>query len=154
MQSFTPALIRNPTRSGFRTVDVERHHLLRQLSQVEHSDNGEGVAPGGLRLALPESSTSSGPAALTQHTRAAEQRSTAMGGQAVDIETSFSSESHEHVDKHGSVHECWHECKSELKRPAFWVLNILLTFLLFPFEHALYTHVAPFAWVSKLLGLG
>lgn len=61
---------------------------------------------------------------------------------------------HEHLDKHGSAHECWHECKSEMKHPAFWVLNILLTFLLFPFEHALYTHVVPFTWVSNLLGLG
>jgi hypothetical protein len=63
------------------------------------------------------------------------------------------SERHEHVDRHGSVHQCWHECKSEMRRPAFWVLNILLTFLLFPLEHAIYTHLAPFTWVTDALGL-
>ena len=69
------------------------------------------------------------------------------------MEKSFVSERHEHVDTQGSVHECWSECKSEIRRPAFWILNLILTFLLFPFEHALYTHVVPFVWISKLLGL-
>lgn len=62
-------------------------------------------------------------------------------------------ERHKHIDTYGSINECWHECKNEIKRPAFWILNLILTFLLFPFEHALYTHIVPFVWVSKLLGL-
>ena len=71
----------------------------------------------------------------------------------VEMGKRFVTERHEHVDTYGSIHECWHECKSEIKRPAFWILNLILTFLLFPFEHALYTHVVPFVWISKLLGL-
>ena len=71
----------------------------------------------------------------------------------VEMEKRFVSERHEHVDANGSIYECWHECKSEIKRPAFWILNLFLTFLLFPFEHALYTHVVPFVWISNLLGL-
>ena len=60
---------------------------------------------------------------------------------------------HKHVDRQGAMHECWHECTTEMKRPAFWALNALLTMLLFPFEHALYTHVIPFTWLTKFLGL-
>ena len=78
---------------------------------------------------------------------------TAAVNNGVEMGNRFVSERHEHVGTHGSIHECWHECKSEIKRPTFWILNLILTFLLFPFEHALYTHVVPFVWISKLLGL-
>lgn len=57
------------------------------------------------------------------------------------------------TDVYGTVRECWCECKAEMKRPAFWVLNLFLMFLLFPLEHALYTHVAPFSWLTRFLGL-
>ncbi|MBP8098243.1 MAG: hypothetical protein KAY03_02905 [Arenimonas sp.] len=72
---------------------------------------------------------------------------------AARVSTSSLADGHKHVDRLGAMHECWHECTTEVKRPAFWALNALLTMLLFPFEHALYTHVIPFTWVTRFLGL-
>ncbi len=125
MQSITPALTGERIQSSCRRLGV----VAEQNPDIEPRGNSD-------------------PARTVTKTLDA-----AAAKNGVEMEKSFVSERHEHVDTNGSIYECWHECKSEIKRPAFWILNLFLTFLLFPFEHALYTHVVPFVWISKLLGL-
>lgn len=125
MQSITPALTGERTQSSCRRLGV----VAEQNPDIEPRGNSDPART--VTKTLDAGATNNG----------------------VEMEKSFVAERHGHVDTNGSIHECWHECKSEIKRPAFWILNFLLTFLLFPFEHALYTHVVPFVWISKLLGL-
>ena len=125
MQSKTPALTGEQIQSGCRNLDV----LAEQNPDIAPHENVDPARP------------------------AARPLDAAAVNDGVEMEKRFVTERLEHVDTQGSVHECWSECKSEIGRPAFWILNLILTFLLFPFEHALYTHVVPFVWISRLLGL-
>jgi hypothetical protein len=46
----------------------------------------------------------------------------------------MSNHSHTHTTESGAVVACYHECKSVLRTPSFWVL----TTLTFPIEHLLW----------------
>lgn len=58
-------------------------------------------------------------------------------------------EPHTHTTPTGAVVECYHECKSTLSRPAFWVL----TTLAFPIEHAIWTKLPLLSGLAKWAGL-
>lgn len=61
----------------------------------------------------------------------------------------YSSVPHTHVDEQGFIVKCYHQCKSILTQPAFW-LGVTITF---PIEHYLWTKVPGFSHVSGWLGL-
>lgn len=56
---------------------------------------------------------------------------------------------HHHVDEHGLVVKCYHECKSILTDWRF-IAGMTLSF---PFEHFLYEHIWPFTILTKFLEL-
>lgn len=56
---------------------------------------------------------------------------------------------HTHKDAHGYIVRCYHQCKSVLLNPAFWIGMTLG----YPFEHTLWEQVWPFYLLSDLLHL-
>lgn len=56
---------------------------------------------------------------------------------------------HTHTTKNGAVVECYHECKSILKKPSFWVM----TTLMFPIEHGIWTMVPGLKDIATLFGM-
>lgn len=56
---------------------------------------------------------------------------------------------HEHKDKRGYMHTCYHKCKGVLTSWQFW-LGITLSF---PMEHLLWEKLWPFYLLTKALGL-
>lgn len=56
---------------------------------------------------------------------------------------------HTHKDSQGYIVRCYHQCKSVLLNPAFWIGMTLG----YPFEHALWEQVWPFYVLSDLLHL-
>lgn len=63
-------------------------------------------------------------------------------------DTCTASKPHTHVTKTGTVVECYHDCKSTLRKPSFWVL----TTLIFPIEHAIWT-LTPLKHLAGWAGL-
>ena len=56
---------------------------------------------------------------------------------------------HSHVDEHGILHKCYHQCRNTLLSISFW-LGVTLSF---PIEHFLWEKIWPFTILSKTLGL-
>ncbi len=60
-----------------------------------------------------------------------------------------SSKPHTHKTETGAVVECYHDCKNTLKKPSFWVL----TTLIFPIEHAIWTLTPGLKQLAAFAGL-
>lgn len=56
---------------------------------------------------------------------------------------------HTHVNEHGKLITCYHECKNVLKQPAFWIGATIS----FPLEHFIWTKIPFFSHISEFLGL-
>lgn len=56
---------------------------------------------------------------------------------------------HTHTTNTGKVVECYHECRSTLSRPSFWVL----TTLVFPLEHAIWVKIPMLHAIAAWAGL-
>lgn len=61
----------------------------------------------------------------------------------------FVGEYHEHLNEHGVLVKCYHQCRSVMSNPAFWI-GITISY---PFEHLLWEKVPGFMHVAQLLGM-
>jgi hypothetical protein len=53
---------------------------------------------------------------------------------------------HTHVDEHGILVKCYHECKNTLAQASFWI-GVTVSF---PIEHFIWEHVWPFKLILDL----
>lgn len=58
-------------------------------------------------------------------------------------------EPHYHTNDKGELVKCFHECKSIITQPSFWVL----TTLAFPIEHFIWEKLPGFSWITQWMGL-
>ncbi len=61
-----------------------------------------------------------------------------------------SSAGHYHKDDAGKLIKCYHNCRSWLSNPMFWISMTCS----FPFEHFIWTQIYPFKLIASLIGLG
>jgi hypothetical protein len=57
--------------------------------------------------------------------------------------------SHTHITETGMIVRCYHESKTLLKTPSFWIGMTLG----YPLEHLIWEKIWPFSWLIKFIGL-
>lgn len=68
---------------------------------------------------------------------------TTRGGGGAIKQPPVNNTPHTHVDEKGQLVTCYHECKSIIRQPSFWVI----TTLSFPIEHGLWSLIySLFGW--------